>query len=233
MKTLMNALVAHFKTQGDGFFCLLGLVSGGFALYFGLTREEIGWKLVIFGGISSLISLVFLPKLLSEGIQWLAAFGRDLSPRTVALELPAPRLLERLEVLKKVILESVARDIIPIKVGEHQAQWVDDFYLDIQLNKQSWCATVGVAGGGILFPLEYYRITQKAPIKLPKRFETAELTSCILCWEKQQLSIFPKSMEDTLLEELTIGLFAPDEAAFKRWLAVYQQRLAEDFAEEA
>ena len=233
MESFKDALVAHVKTQGDSFFCLLGLVSGGFALYFGLTREEIGWELVIFGGISSLISLVFLPTLLSEGLQWLAAFGRDMNPRMVVLELPAPLLLQRLEALKKVILESVARDIIPIKVGEHQAQWVDDFYLDIQLNKQSWCASVGVAGGGILFPLEYYRITQKAPIKLPKRFETAELTSCILCWEKNQLFIFPKSMEEALLEELMIGLLAPSEAAFQRWLEDYAQRLAEDFAEEA
>ena len=233
MKTLMNALVAHVKTQGDSFFCLLGLVSGGGALYFGLTREAIGWKLVIFGCISLLISLVFLPTLFSEGLQWLAAFWRDMNPRMVALELPAPLLLQRLEALKKVILESVARDTIPIKVGEHQAQWVDDVYLDIQLNKQSWCASVGVAGGGILFPLEYYRITQKAPIKLPKRFETAKLTSCILCWEKKQLSIFPKSMADALLEELMVGLLTPDEAAFKRWLAVYQQRLADDFKEEA
>ena len=29
MKMLMNALVAHVKTQGDSFFCLLGLVCGG------------------------------------------------------------------------------------------------------------------------------------------------------------------------------------------------------------
>ena len=29
MTTLMNDLVAHVKTQGDSFFCLLGLVCGG------------------------------------------------------------------------------------------------------------------------------------------------------------------------------------------------------------
>ena len=232
MTPFLTALVAHFKTQGDGFFCLLGLVAGGLSLYFGIAREEIGWKLVIMGGSSLLVSLVFLLPLLREGYHWICAFWRNMNPQMVTLELPSPLLFKRLEQLKRVILESVAREIISIKVSEEQTLWIDDFCFDMHLNKQSWCASVSLVGGGILFPIEHYRIAQKSPIKLPKRFQASDLISCILCWNKNQLYIFPNTIPDGLLEELMIGLLAPNEMAFQHWLEAYKQRLAEDFSED-
>lgn len=232
MKSFMAMLRSHFKMQSEGFFCLLGLVGGGLALYFGLEREIIRWKLVIMGGTLLSTSLLFLSMILKDFYSWLKAFWRDMTPRTISLKLPAPLLLKRLEQLKSVILESAARETITIKVNERQAQWIYDSCLDIHLNKQSWCASVSLVGGGILFPIECYRITQKAPLKLPQRFLTSELTSCILCWDKNQLYIFPNTISDETLKELMLGLLAPNETTFLSWLQEYKERLAEDFSEE-
>ena len=229
-KDFKEALWAHLKTQGDGFFCLLGLATGGVGLYFGLTREEIAWRALILGIASLLVSLLFLRHVVTEGILWVRAFYCDLSPTVSALELPPALLLTRLQQVKEVIAKSPAREIIPIKVGEHQAHWVDDYEFRIQWTQTTWCAGVGVSCGGILFPFECYRIAQQAPVKIPKRFQEVEVSS-ILCWKANQLYRYPATLPAALLEELTKGLLASTEEAFQQWLKIYQQRLAEDFAE--
>jgi hypothetical protein len=170
--------------------------------------------------------------ILKDFYSWLRAFWCNMDPRTTSLELPASLLLKRLEQLKTVILESAACETISIQVSEHQALWIDDVLLDLHLNKRSWCAAVSVAGGGVRFPIECYRISQRAPIKLPQRFLSSELTSCILCWDKNQLHIFPNTISEGALRELMTGLLAPNETSYLSWLQEYKTRLAEDFSEE-
>lgn len=228
MNRTLKQLLQTPPTKREGLLCFGGLILSGLMLYYASSGEEINWKFLSLGALLCFTSLMLLPGTLYHIFLWVRAFYSDINPQTIPLALPADRLRDRLLQIRDRIVSLASDTSIQIEVMEKRAVWVDDYCLDIHLLKQSWCASVSLPCGGILFPLQLKRIATKTAIQLPKRFLKSELTSCILCWEKGQLHIFPGNCASTLLNELSTGLLANDDCEFAHWLSSYHDLLTEE-----
>lgn len=207
-----------------------------FALFFwGIAGSTLNLKLILFSIFGLLVLGVFSTFLIRDIITWVRAMRRPLTPHVLPLTLPSDHLKGRLTQLRELLcsLNIAEDDPMQVYLTDKRACWTNDFTLDLHFLKHKWCAGVSLTGGGTLLPLQLKRIATHLPCKLPERFLTSQLTSCILSWEKNQLHIFPADVAPNLLSELIPGLLSEKQADFEEWLKAYKQTLIEDSETEA
>lgn len=229
MKDWLSTLTSGNISWKDILLNFGGLLIGGAAVYFGLFSKEVNWKLLGLGGPILLCSLILLPGAVCHIARWIRAMRTPITSNSLPCALSADRLRARLRQIQQMVADVSAEEgeLVTIDVSEKRALWIDDITLDAHLLKQSWCAAVSLPCGGTLLSLHLRRIAEKTPVKLPKRFLSSDLTSCILCWEKGQLTVFPETASSTLVNELTPGLLSETDADFVSWLTDYRMRLTE------
>lgn len=234
MKNWLSTLTSGDISWKDILLNFGGLLIGGATVYFGLFSKEVNWKLLGLGGFILLVSLILLPGAVCQIARWIRAMRAPITSNSLPCALSADRLCARLRQIQQMVADVSAEvsaeegELVTIDVSEKRALWIDDITLDAHLLKQSWCAAVSLPCGGTLLPLQLRRIAEKTPVKLPKRFLSSDLTSCILCWEKGQLTVFPETASSTLVNKLTPGLLSEPDADFETWLADYRFRLTEE-----
>lgn len=212
----------------DALLCAGGLVFGGVALYVGLADKETDMKLLLIGCFVLLLAGGFSVAVLRDIVRWLNELRRDLSPVTLPLPLNAARIRSRMQEMQAALSADGEWSGGTIQVEEKRAIWIDGVAMAVHLLKQNWCAAVSLPHGGLLLPSQLRRIAANATVKLPARFLSGALTSCIICCDKGGLSIYPGSCAPVLQGELIPGLLSEEDAAFSSWLAEYVENLADE-----
>lgn len=231
MKNWWKRLTAEAPWVGDFLLCLGGLGIGATLLYTELAGEEVSLKPTLCGILSLLMAGGCGIVVVRDICRWMQEKRRDLSPATMPLLLTAEQLRTRMQRMQEALagMEDAA---ITIEVSDKKARWIDDVVMDAHLLKQNWCAALSLPAGGILLPSQLRRISENATVKLPARFLSSQLTSCIICCDKGQLSIYPATCAPTLQRELIPGLLSESEQEFTTWLTDYRERVTEEMEDE-
>lgn len=196
----------------DGF---LLLCLGIFILLFYISKQEWTWSFCLKILFFVFVISVYGCFIVKDMYLWILDHFQDLQPQQIKSNLSPQRLQARLQQIQ----HTLSSDICSLKSSTNRTIGsVNNIDFIIRFQKEKWCAAIGMPHGGILSPNQLRRIAKNTPLKLPNDLISMELTSCILCYVKGQIFIYPQSVANQFNAELGKELFAEDDQLFETWL---------------
>lgn len=196
----------------DGF---LLLCLGIFILLFYISKQVWTWSFCLKILFFVFVISVYGCFIVKDMYLWILDHFQDLQPQQIKSNLSPQRLQARLQQIQ----HTLSSDICSLKSSTNRTIGsVNNIDFIIRFQKEKWCAAIGMPHGGILSPNQLRRIAKNTPLKLPNDLISMELTSCILCYVKGQIFIYPQSVANQFNAELGKELFAEDDQLFETWL---------------
>lgn len=191
------------------------LCLGIFLLLFYICKHEWTWELILRAIFFLFIISVYGCFIVKDVYHWILEHFQDLQPEQIKSNLSPQRLQARLQQIQ----HTLSSEVCSLKSSTNRTIGsIHNIDFIIRFQKEKWCAAISIPHGGILSPSQLRRIAKNTPVKLPNELISMELTSCILCYAKGQITIYPQTIANQFRAELGDELFAEEDQLFDTWL---------------